>query len=161
MAAKLMSLRVMSCNLMPRRQTGMTLIELIMALVVIAVALTGALKVINLTASHSADPLVQQQAIYVAQAYLEEILLQNYTDPDGTNAGETRASFDNVGDYDGLNNTGARDQYDNLITNLSAYHVSVTVVDQPISGLNAKKISVTAKGPNLPGLTLVGYKFNY
>ena len=143
------------------RQTGITLIELIIAIVIIAIALSGVLSVINLTASHSADPVVQQQAVNLAQAYLEEILLQNYSDPDGTNVGETRASFDNVNDYHNLNDSGAQDQTGALINTLSAYTIGVTVADKTVSGLNAKQVTVTAAGPGVSGITLVGYKFNY
>ncbi|MEQ1635756.1 MAG: type II secretion system protein [Methylococcales bacterium] len=143
------------------RQAGITLIELIVALVIIAIALTGVLSVMNLTASHSADPLVQQQAINVAQAYLEEVLLQGYSDPDGTNAGETRATFDNVDDYHNLTNVGAQDQNGAAIPTLSNYTVNVSVAAQTISGLSAKQVSVTASGPGVPGVTLVGYKFDY
>jgi MSHA pilin protein MshD len=79
-----------------RQQRGVTLIELILSMVIISIAVTGVLSVMNLTVKHSADPVVEHQAIAIAEAYLEEILLQAYTDPNGTNAGETRSSFDNV-----------------------------------------------------------------
>ena len=93
-----------------RHQSGVTLVELILSMVIISIALTGVFSVMNLTVSHSADPVVQHQAISIAEAYLEEILLRSVIDPDGTNAGETRASYDNVADYNGLNDVGAHNQ---------------------------------------------------
>lgn len=142
-------------------QTGVTLIELILSMVIISIAVTGVFSVINLTVSHSADPVVQYQAIAIAEAYLEEILSQSAIDPDGTNAGETRASYDNVADYNGLNDVGAHNQQGVLLSSLSSYSVSVAVADQAVTGLAAKKITVTVSGPGVSGLALVGYKFAY
>jgi MSHA pilin protein MshD len=146
-----------------RQQQGLTLIELILSMLIISIALVGVFSVMNLTVSHSADPLVQHQAIAIAEAYLEEIQLQAFNDPDGTNSGETRATFDNVDDYNGLNDVGARNQNGAPITSLSAYNVLVAVADQAVAGLTAtaKKITVTVTGPGVSGLTLVGYRFNY
>jgi len=123
-----------------RHQAGVTLVELILSMVIISIAVTGIFSVMNFTVSHSADPVVQHQAIAIAEAYLEEILLQSAIDPDGANAGETRASYDNVADYNGLADVGAHDQRGVLLSNLSSYNVSVAVVDQSIVGLPAKKL---------------------
>jgi MSHA pilin protein MshD len=142
-------------------QTGVTLIELILSMVIISIALTGIFSVMNLTVSHSADPIVEHQAIAIAEAYLEEILLQSFNDPNGTEVGETRVSYDNVADYNGLNDIGAHNQKGDLLTSLSSYNVSVTVVDQTVAGLTPKEITVTVSGPGVSGLSLVGYKFNY
>lgn len=62
-----------------QQQTGVTLIELILSMLIISIALLGVLSVINLTVSHSADPVVQHQAVAIAESYLEEILLQGYS----------------------------------------------------------------------------------
>ncbi len=144
-------------------QKGVTLIELILSMVIISIALVGIFSVINLTVSHSADPVVNYQAIAIAESYMDEILLQSYTDPDGSETGETRASFDDVSDYNGLNDVGAHNQQGVLISNLARYTVAV-VVSAPLAltgGVSAKKIVVTISGLGLPGLALVGYKANY
>ena len=62
-------------------QSGVTLIELIITIVVISIALTGTLVVISRTVGGSADPMIVRQAVGVAEAYLEEILLKPYYDP--------------------------------------------------------------------------------
>jgi MSHA pilin protein MshD len=41
-------------------QRGATLIELIITIVIISVALTGVLSVMNLSTRYSADPVIQQ-----------------------------------------------------------------------------------------------------
>lgn len=130
-------------------------------MVIISIAVTGVLSVMTLTVSHSADPVVEHQAIAIAEAYLEEILLQAAVDPDGSNVGETRASFDDVADYNGLTDAGAHNSQGALINSLSAYNVSVAVVDASVAALAAKKITVTVSGPGVSGLALVGYKFIY
>lgn len=67
---------------------GVSLIELVIFIVVVAVGLAGILGVMNLTTRSSADPLVQKQALAIAEAYLEEILAMPFTycDPDDANA---------------------------------------------------------------------------
>jgi MSHA pilin protein MshD len=151
----------LSMGLKQRFQVGVTLIELILSMVIISIALTGILSVMNLTVSHSADPIVQHQAIAVAEGYLEEILLQSAIDPDGTNTGETRPTYDNVADYNGLNDIGAHTQQGALIASLSSYNVSVVVVNQIVTGVAAQEVTVTVSGRGVTGLALVGYKFAF
>jgi MSHA pilin protein MshD len=147
----------------PLQQTGITLVELVISLVIISIALTGIFSVINLTVSHSSDPVVDYQAIAIAESYLEEILLHAYSDPNNTGAVKTRDLYDNVGDYNGLNDTGVHDQLSNQVTTLSTYNVSVSVAAPvDVSGVSAKVITVTVTEPRLPApLILIGYKFDY
>jgi MSHA pilin protein MshD len=113
---------------------GVTLIELVISIVVISIAVTGTLLVIARTTRASADPMVQRQASAIAEAYLEEILAKPFYDPSlGPGGGPcpaavgSRASWDNVCDYDGLDDGGARDQFGAAVEGLSAYRVRVTV----------------------------------
>ena len=73
---------------MRSRVHGATLIELIMFIVIISVGLVGILGVMNLTTRASADPLIQKQALAIAEAYLEEVLAAPFTycDPDDVHA---------------------------------------------------------------------------
>jgi MSHA pilin protein MshD len=141
------------------KQAGVTLVELVLSMVIISIALVGVLSVINLTVSHSADPVVQHQAIAIAESYLEEILLQNYSGA----ASSGRADFDDVDDYKYLPDAVVRDQKGIEVDGLSQYSVSVSVSD-PMTltgGVDAKQVAVTVSGPGVSGLTLVGYKANY
>ncbi|MDO8931684.1 MAG: type II secretion system protein [Rhodocyclaceae bacterium] len=67
-----------------RRQRGLTLVELIVFIVIVGVALAGVLTVLNHTTRHSADPMIRKQALAIAEAILEEVMLQPFTwcDPD-------------------------------------------------------------------------------
>lgn len=140
-------------------QLGVTLIELILSMVIISIALVGIFSVVNLTVNRSANPVVQQQAVAIAESYLEEILLQNYSG--GTTS--DRADFDDVSDYNNLPDSKVRNSLGIEITALSQYAVSVSVSD-PVSlagGVNAKQITVTVSGPGVDNLSLVGYKADY
>lgn len=116
-------------------QRGVTLVELVMYIVIVSVGVAGILAVMNVTTRYSADPMVEQQALLIAESYMEEILHKRFTDPTGGTTqicpspeGGGRASFDNVCDYHNLNNNaGAVDQLGNTVTGLTAYNVSVTV----------------------------------
>jgi len=142
-----------------KRQRGTTLVELILSMVIISIALVGILSVINLTVSHSADPVVEYQALAIAESYLEEISLQAYS---GT-ASTGRSNFDDVDDYNGLSDAGVRDQQGNAVTGLSQYTVTVAVAAATAltGSVNAKKITVSVSGPGVSRLTLVGYKAEY
>lgn len=152
-------------------QKGFTLIELIVAMVIISVALVGVMSVINYTTLHSADPVLRHQAIAIAEAYMEEISLKNYRDPDDGNLCPVKESsrdlYDNVCDYKGLSDSGVVDQNGNPIIGLGNYFVNVSVSnpEQPfgpsgatVSGL---KIDVTVTDPANESLTLTGYRADY
>lgn len=142
-----------------KNQRGVTLVELILTMVIISVAMVGILSVINLTVSHSADPIVNQQAIAIAESYLEEILLQNYSG----NASANRADFDDVDDYNNLLDNGVHDQQGTALANLAQYQISVSVSAPTVlaGGVNAKQITVSVSGPGVSHLSLVGYKADY
>ena len=52
--------------------------------------------------------MVMSQAVAIAEAYLEEISLKSFADPDGVDGEAARVAFDDVNDYDGLVDDGAR-----------------------------------------------------
>ena len=105
----------------------MTLIELVIAIVVIAIAASAVLGLLSRTTETSADAMIVAQAGAIAEAYLEEITLRSFDDPDGVDGEASRGIFDDVDDYDGLTDVGARDQFGNAIASLGNYTVSVSV----------------------------------
>lgn len=143
---------------------GVTLIELIVAMVVISIALAGVLLVINYTTLHSGDPVLRHQSISIAEAYMEEITLKNYSDLDAD--GElSRDLYDDVDDYNGLSDSGAYDQNGNAITGLENYTVNVSVQSQnygpsgsEVAGL---KIDVTVVDPAGESFVLTGFRASY
>lgn len=146
------------------RMRGFTLIELVISIVVVSIALGGVLLAINYTVTHSADPMLQHQAVAIAESYLEEILLKPFADPDGVDGESSRALFDDVDDYHGLLDSGVRDQTGNSIPGLDNYTVGVTVVGTNLNGIaiaNSKKITVTVSHPVGFNMSLSGYRTNY
>lgn len=69
-------------------QRGLTLIELIIFIIVVSVALTGVLTVLNVTVRRSADPMISKQMLSIAEALLEEVQMHAFTycDPNDANA---------------------------------------------------------------------------
>ncbi|NCO53260.1 MAG: prepilin-type N-terminal cleavage/methylation domain-containing protein [Deltaproteobacteria bacterium] len=155
-----------------RNQRGVTLVELVITMVIISIAVAGVMTVINSTILHSADPVLRQQAIAIAEAYMEEITLKNYLDPDDDQlcpgAEANRKLFDNICDYNGLNNNGARSQSDPSTVIVPNYTVTVVVASEnfgptapagvQVAGL---KINVTVTDPAGESLTLSGYRTDY
>ena len=146
-------------------QSGVTLIELIVTIVVLGVALTGVLMAMQFTTRHSADPMIAHQAAAIADSYLEEVLLRAYADPDGNGTGEVRSTFDDVDDYDGLLDNGVRDQQNSPVSGLENYSVSVavnaTTVGPPGDTVPTRKVSVTVTHPAGVSFEVSGHRTEY
>ncbi len=144
------------------RQRGATLVEVVISIVVVAVAVTAVLGVLSTSVGRSADALIVTQAVSVANAYLEEIALKPFDDPDGMDGEALRADFDDIDDYDGLVDAGAADQFGNPIAALSGYTVSVAV--SPSAALpgvpvgDAMRIDVRVQFAPYVDYTLSGYR---
>ena len=69
-------------------QLGLSLVEQIVFIAIVGVAVTGVLAVFVTTSRGSADPMIQKQALAIAEAVMEEVQLQPFTycDPDDANA---------------------------------------------------------------------------
>ena len=142
----------------PSRSRGFTLIELIFFIVVVTVGLAGVLKVMNVGVAASSDPLVRKQAAALAESVLQEVLQKAYTDPDpAVTSGETtRATFDDVDDYNGRSNATFTD----LPASLSSYTITIAVASTTLGALAAKRVTVTvARGAE--SISLVGYRTSY
>ncbi len=140
---------------------GATLVELIITIVIISVSLTGILNVVNLTTSHSADPMVQYQALAIAESYLEEIILLPVTANPDTSVSNDRSSFDNIADYNGLNDTGVVDQNGDAIVGLENYSIVISIADESISSINMQVITVTVSRSGTQDIVLTGYRADY
>jgi MSHA pilin protein MshD len=172
-----------------RLQHGLSLVELIVSIVIISTAVAGVLGVLILTTRASSDPLIQKQALAIAEALLEEVQLQPFTycDPDdpnaatavntagcttveaiGPEAGESRTGtitpFDNVNDYHGFSMTGISDIEGTAVSGLGAYAASVNVAAQALGTIPASDallVTVTVTGPGNVSVVLHGYRVRY
>ncbi len=56
-----------------KRQSGLTVVELVIFIVIMGVAAAGILQVMNLSVKNSADPARRKQAMLIAEAFMEEV----------------------------------------------------------------------------------------
>ena len=120
-------------------------------------------------ARSSADPALRQQATTIAEAYLEEILLRSFDDPQGgetgTDEGEPgRALYDDVKDYRSLATGPAADQFGNPVPALSAYTVSVSVTNTALGVVPAAdslRVDVRVSNALIGDIELSGFRTRY
>ncbi|HEX5462928.1 MAG TPA: hypothetical protein VFX20_23415 [Steroidobacteraceae bacterium] len=144
---------------------GVTLVELIVTIVVVAAAVSAVLAISSATAARSADSMLETQAVGVAESYLNEILQK----PFGFDCAPTctRTSMDRVADYNGLLDSGARDQTGASVANLQSYTVRVAVSNlalgaaPAVPAAQAELVTVTVTPPNGAPVVLSGYRTLY
>lgn len=173
----------------PDRQAGVTLVELIVFILVVSVAVAGVLGALSIATRSSADPLIQKQALAIAESLLEEVEMMPFTICDhddanaetalpggcnslpeimGTEGAETRydatTPFDNVSDYDGFAMAGIVDTTGTAIPALAGYTATVDVAEQALGGIAAAEsllITVTVTGPANTTVTLQGFRTRF
>ncbi|MGD8323327.1 MAG: prepilin-type N-terminal cleavage/methylation domain-containing protein [Gammaproteobacteria bacterium] len=145
-----------------RCESGITLVELVMSIVIIAIAAGAVLGLLSQTSGHSADAMIIAQAVSIGEAYAEEIGLQSFDDPDGSDGEALRADFDDIDDYDGLVDAGARDQFGNNLPGLADYTVSVNVQSSSaltgVASGDVRRIDVRVVNAPFVDMTLTRYR---
>lgn len=167
----------------PRGQAGVNLIELMISIVIIAIACTGVLLVFAQTVRFSADPMIQTQALAIAEAHLDEILARPYCEPSSTpdtcdaeaggseegnpSLAANRPLLDDVQDYDGLSNTPPQDQ-DGVVADfapvdgtadLAGYQVDVDVTTgAAVNGVAMARVDVRVRFGTIVDFTLTGFR---
>ena len=152
-----------------RLNRGFTLIELIIFIVVVALAMAGILAVSNTVVRSSAYPQVRKQGQAIAQSLLEEILLKEYSKPAGStvlgfSGGGARNLYDCVSDYNGYVTTGGIvDASGNAVSGLGGYNLSpaVSVTSASLGSVAAYRVVVSVTSPRGDVISLTGYRGNY
>ncbi len=116
-------------NAIRRSQRGVTLIELLLAIMIIAIAFTGLVSISSVALPASAAAQRGAQAAALAGAYLDEISAKPFADPDGISGEANRAQFDDVFDYDGLDDAPPRGANGVVLPGLTSFRVTVTVAN--------------------------------
>ena len=145
------------------RQRGLSLIELVLAIVIVSVGLSGVLIAFSTVARGSADPVVAQQMLAIAEEMLEEIELKPYTvAANAAPAACARNTYNDVLDYNGYAASGQVCTIDGTpIASLAGYSVTVQVQAGTLVGVGAaRRITVTVtRGSN--ALTLNGWRTDF
>jgi MSHA pilin protein MshD len=143
-------------------QHGFTLVEMIIAVVVIAVGLTGVMLAFQTTIRASANPIVTKQMLAIAEEMLEEIELKPYAAAANTAPGGcARNTYNDVRDYNGYASTGICNIDGTAIGSLSSYSVSVSVTSAALSGVSAALKIVVTVTHGSDTLQLTGWRTDY
>jgi MSHA pilin protein MshD len=142
-------------------QRGTTLIELIVAITVIGIAVLSVMSLFAAVATHSGETLVREQATAIASAYLDEVTSKPFLDPGGVVGETVRSAFDDVDDYNGLNDVGARNQQGLALAGLNQFTVTVRVGAGVLGAVPAnevKRIDVTVSHSAGISVSLSAYR---
>lgn len=154
------------------RQRGISLVELIMFIVIVSIALTGIMQLLNLTTGRSADTLLRKQAQAAADSLLEEIQAHPFA---GCTASVTQSNrtashciFDYNGYTTGVSGIMPADGTTTAVSGLSNYSAAVAVAASALGNIptaNAAQITVTVTPPAGPetqsGIVATGYRTAY
>ena len=162
---------------MHRAKAGFSLVEVIVLIVVIALAVPPIVMLLHETVSRDAGSRMQMIATSLATGLMEEILSKNFEDPQGGSGSfETeeagRANYDDVDDYDNLSVQPPQDSQGNALSDYSAFRTRVTVENVSSSSpggtavsdgtTNFKRVTITVEWNNGNSLVrLVGLSSNF
>lgn len=101
---------------------GFTLVEMVVTIVILAIALIGVAGMVNLGASNSANTLVQTRAMALGESYLDEIQGRRFDersaasglDPCFGLSGGDRCSDDSMMEFGPDGGESSRDRYDDV-----------------------------------------------
>lgn len=112
-----------------RRQAGMTLVELIVAIVIINVGLAGVMLTFVTVVRSSAQPMIYKQMAAVAEGLMEEIMLKPFarSAPAPAPGVCARDTHNDVRDYAGYHAADACTVEGDPIAALAGYQVEVAV----------------------------------
>lgn len=158
-------------------ERGLTLIELIIAIVVLGIAATGILSALSRTTVLNVDPLLRVQSQALAESVMDEILARPFYRPENdptldsdNTASLTCASPDNsaktsICDYNGLNQLERPDG--TAYSGVSGYSLQVTVEPtedadfSDIAAACAVRINVAVTDPGGATTQLNAYRTSY
>lgn len=156
---------------------GMSLVEMVMTIVIISLALVASLRAFSVLTARSADGMVQTRSLELAQLYFDEILSRRFDENSGvtgvpaytgacriTDDGEMRDSYDDVDDYDGINNESPQIMETSLFPAYNGFLVTINVTcDDSIGTLDngSKRVDIFITDPSGDTSVFSVYKGNY
>ena len=141
-----------------KRMAGTTLIELIVAIVIVGTALAGLVAAYNRANIASTDPLITQQMLAIAESMMEEVMQKPFV-AQQNQAG--RLFFNDLMDYNGYGPVAVSNVNGGAVPGLGRYTVQVQVNQQAITGVaaaDAMRVQVIVRAPGAQDLRLVGWR---
>ncbi|MEY4750878.1 MAG: hypothetical protein RIQ60_3092 [Pseudomonadota bacterium] len=144
-------------------QHGFTLIEMVLAIVVLGVGLAGVLLAFNAVTRGSGDAALRKQMLAIAEEMQEEIALKPYAPaPNSAPAPCARDSYNDLSDYDGYASSGQICALDGTpLPALAGYSVAVSVSATTLAGVAAAKKIVVTVSHGSDSLVLTGWRSDY
>lgn len=172
------------------RSSGFTLVELVITIAILSIALLAVAQSLQFSAQYGADALWQTKAVELVQAYADEIQTKRFDQntpvggvpacgtasaascstvlaSEGSEArGSGSNSFNDVDDYNGLNESPPLDSQGNSRTDYQGYRVKADVSYAGsalglASNSDAKLITITVTPPGQTPLVFNVYRGNY
>ncbi len=171
-----------------RRQSGFSLIETILVIVLLGVAVAGMAAMFLNNVSKSHEPYLRQRALAVATAFMDEILRKRWDNnsplgggcvntgtalcssgpaPAGIGSEEvSRSDWDDIDDFNAIGNQSPpQDSSGSAMPGYGGFTVSVTV-SQPgawngVPAVDVKRIEVQVTSNNGETISLSAYRVNF
>lgn len=157
-------------NTEPRGAAGLSLVELIVFIVIVSAAIAGVLGAMNVATRGSAEPMIEKQALAIAEAVMEEVQLMPFTycDPDDANAATALSAAGCAATPEAIGpegvdqpptgpaetRTGAVRPFDN-VNDYHGFSMAGGITDitgSAVAGLDAYSVSVSVAGQALGGI---------
>ena len=168
-----------------KKASGFSLVELIVAIAIFAVAAAGIFGSMSFALGHQSDAIIRTKEEALARSYFEQISARKYDEltPEGGvprcapcslesafDDGETRANYDDVDDFDGLDETPPRSDDGTVMTEFPGYRVQIDVryldaAEQTLLGMmaaeDAKIVEISVQAPGGRSRTFTSVRANF
>jgi hypothetical protein len=132
-----------------RRRPGLTLVEAMLAVSVLALAVAAIGQAVVAGQMQTLAALEENAAVELGEALLDEVLRLPYDDPNGSDSESTRATFDDVDDFDGFGEAAGSLQDAAGTTYPAAYQKFARSVE-----VDAASVLIAEFGGALPGVNV-------